>query len=162
MAWSYDLAELGSTGDGAFAGSTIGTRYQVRLLIQDTTDARQLLQNEEIDWFLSQEANVYLAAAMCCDVLVAKAGMLKTRRLADITLEYDVDFYRGLATTLRARGSSHQVPYLGGASIADKQAEEANADAVAPRAFRGAFDHPGASQPTPDTNESTNGLAPIP
>lgn len=124
-------------------------RDQVRFLIQDTQSTRPLLSDQEIAWVVSTEANVYMAAAMCCDTLVAKAGNVKTRWIGDLRVTIDAAFYRGLANMLRARGCSHQVPFAGGISISDKQEQEQDTDAVQPRVFRTMLDNPRANQPSP-------------
>ncbi len=48
--------------------------------------------------------NVYMAAARCCRTLVAKYNGVKSKRIGDLSLDYDVAFYRGLAADLEARG----------------------------------------------------------
>ena len=162
MAWSYDSSQFLSTTPGIYPPATLGTRNQVRFWIQDTQSARPLLQDAEVDWAITQEANVYMAAAACCDLLVAKAGNVKMRKVGDLELTYDPQFYRALADTLRARGAGHQMPYAGGISIADKIAQENDPDWVPPRMFRGEFDNPNADQPQPGINTSTNTLTRTP
>ena len=159
MAWSYNAAQFTSpTVSPYYAPATVGVRYQIRFWIQDTVASRQLLLDEEIDWTQTTEANVFMAAAACCDLLVAKAGSVKTRKVGDLEITYDPAFYRALAGTLRARGASGQVPYAGGISISDKIAQENDPDWVPPLSFRGEFNNPSAEQPTPSTNSSMNPL----
>lgn len=122
---------------------------QVRFLIQDTNTGRQLVSDEEIEWVLSTEANVYMAAAAICDSLVAKAGSVKSRWIGDLRLVYDPHIYRGLAASLRSRGMGHQIPFAGGTSISDKQLQEQDSDAVQPRSFRTQLDNRQAEQPSP-------------
>lgn len=135
-AWTYDPSQLATSPKDA-----------VRFLIQDTDSTRPLLVDDEIGFAISSMANQYMAAAMCCDVLVAKKGSVKSRKIGDLSIDYDPEFYRGLAAMLRARGMTYQAPYCGGISIADRQALEADPDWVRPRLFNGQFDNPGASQP---------------
>jgi hypothetical protein len=162
VAWSYDPAAFLDTTAGFYPPSTVGTRNQVRFWIQDTQSSRPLLQDAEVDWTLTTESNVYMAAAACCDLLVAKAGNVRTRKVGDLELTYDPEFYRQLADVLRARGAGHQLPYAGGISIADKMAQENDPDWVPPRLFRGEFDNPDAEQPRPGINTSTNTLTRTP
>jgi hypothetical protein len=143
MAWTYDTATLATS-----------TLTQVRLLIQDTQTARQLFQDEEINWAISAEANVYTAAAALCDMLVAKAGNVKSKSVADTSITYDVQMYRGLASILRSRGAGHQVPFAGGISISDKEVQQQDTDAVQPRLFRGLADNPNANTPAPRASDS--------
>ena len=74
---------------------------RVRFLIQDTNSARPLCSDGEIQFMISYQANIYMAAAACCDVLVAKAGNLKTRWIGDLFITMDPVFYRGLSASLR-------------------------------------------------------------
>jgi hypothetical protein len=130
MAFSYD--------------PTLATeKDQVRFLIHDTVSPGKY-QDSEIEWVLTQEANVYMAAAQLCEQLVAFAGSVKKKTIGDLSIQYDVAFYRSLAGQLRARGYSHQVPYAGGISVSDKLQQQENADATAPSVFRNLDDNPAA------------------
>lgn len=140
------------TGTWTYAGDFTLARDQVRFLIQDTQSTRPLLTDAEIAWLVSTEANVYMAAAACCDSLVAKIGNVKTRWIGDLRVTVDPTYYRGVSATLRSRGMSHQVPFAGGISAADKQVQQDDPDAVQPRVFRTALDNPRADQPTPGGN----------
>lgn len=159
MAWTYNLALLESTTAGTFTGSTVGMRYQIRLLIQDNQTARQLLQDEEIDWFQTKEPNVYAAAAACCDTLVARGGSVQSKTVGDLAITYDVKFYGGLALELRGRGATNQLPYCGGISISDKSNNQNNPDNVRPAFARGIEEYPGAPQPTIPPAVPTDGGA---
>lgn len=154
MAWTYDPTQFASAAAGTYPGSTIGERNQIRFLIQDTQTLRQLMQDEEIDWQQTKEANGFFAAAACCEQLVARAGGVTSKTVGPFSLGYDPMVYRGLAASLRARGCGHQVPYAGGISIADKTAQQDNADAVQPAFFRGIFDNRRAAQPSPGPPET--------
>lgn len=146
MSWTYDVSKL--------SDATLGPLMQVRLLIRDTVTTRQLLQDEEINWLIAQEANVYSAAAAACESLVAQAGGISSKSVADTSISYDVNFYRGLAGQLRSRALTHQLPYCGGISVSDKEAQQAQTDAVTPRMFRGLGDHPGAANPAPGVDNT--------
>ena len=136
MSWEYD-------------GDFTQQRDQVRFLIQDTNSSRPLVTDEEIAWLISTEANVYMAAAMICEGLVAKAGNVKTRWIGDLRVTLDSGMYRGLAASLRSRGMSHQLPFAGGISVSDKESQQQDSDAVQPRVFKTELDNPRADQPTP-------------
>lgn len=131
----------------------------VRFLIQDTNTSKQLFQDSEIYWTLTQEMNIYTAAAALCDVLVAKAGGVKGKKISEFAIQYDPMFYRTLAGTLRARGAGHQLPYAGGISIADKQAQQGDPDWVAPSFARGLDQNSQAPSPASPANggSGTNG-----
>jgi hypothetical protein len=148
MAWTYDPTQMLSATGGTYSGSTVGVRNQIRFVVQDVQTSRQLLQDAEIDWVQTLEANAYMMAALCCEILVARAGNIKSKSVDGLKLEYDVEFYRGLAATLRARGLTNQMPYCGGLSISDKLAQQDDPDWVPVRFFRGMFDNPRAVQPS--------------
>lgn len=155
-AWTYDPTAMDSTEVGIYIGSTIGQRYQIRFFIQDTNTNRQLVQDSEIDWMQTQEANVYMAAAACCDMLIAKAGAVKSKTIGDLSITYDPHFYVMLGAQLRSRGMTYQIPYAGGISIADKVAVQDDSDWVTPAISRGLDDNPGAPKPqTPSSNPLT-------
>ena len=155
MTWTYDVTMLQSATAGAYPGSTIGLRYQMRLLLQDVQSIRPLMQDEELDWFQTTEMNAFMAAAAACSSLVARAGNVKSKRVGDLGLTYDPQFYDGLRLRLQARGMTYQTLYVGGTSIADKLAEQANIDAVVPRFFIGMGDNPEASNPAPGEQSSS-------
>jgi hypothetical protein len=148
MAWDYDPSKFSDSTVGTYPPATLGQLMQVRFLVQDTKYTRQLLQDDEIYWMITQEANVFMAAAACCDSLVASAGNIKSKKISEFFISYDIVFYTKLAGMLRARGAGHQVPYAGGISISDKEAQQANSDWVSPTIGIGLDNHPNAPQPT--------------
>ena len=91
----------------------------VRYLIRDTDSARAIVQDEEIAWTLTQEMNFYMAAAKICEQFIGNARNVKTKRVGDLSIEYDVTAYKELAEKLKGRGASYIVPFAGGISIAD-------------------------------------------
>ena len=130
-------------------------RDKVRLLIGDTISTRPLLADEEIQFFLASEMNIYTAAARCCETLVARAGNIRSKKIRDLAITYDPMAYQTLAATLFARGSGYQVPYAGGISVSDKVANASDPDAVAPAFARGIEDNPWAPAPSiPAVNNS--------
>lgn len=144
MAWTYDPTLFNSLAAGTYAASTIGLRYQIRLLIQDTRTTRQLLQDEEIDWFQTQEMNVYTMAAAACESLVARGGGIKFKKISEFSESFDIEFYRTLAGQLRSRGMGYQMPYAGGISSSDKATQQDDSDWVIPSIVRGLGDNPTA------------------
>ncbi len=155
--WSYDPTLMESATVGTYTGSTVGIRNQIRWVIQDNQSARPLMVDAEIDWAQTLEENRYMAAAFCCEALVARAGNVSSKRVGGLALTYDVEFYRGLAATLRARGMSHQLPYCGGISVADKLSQEDDSDWVPVRFFRGMFDNSRAQQPSAGSTANQTG-----
>jgi len=121
---------------------------QVRFMIQDKDCTRQLFQDEEITWVLSTEDNIYAAAAQLCEQLVIRSGNVRKKVIGDLSITYDVAFYRQLAGQFRARGAGNQVPYAGGISITDKERQQGNADGTPPSIFRNIDENPAAPQPS--------------
>lgn len=154
MAWTYDPAKFNFTTESStYPPATLGQLMQVRFLIQDNITTRQLFQDDEIYWTLTQEDNVFMAAAVCCDQLIARAGSIKAKRISEFSISYSVAFYTFLAAQLRARGAGHQIPYAGGISISDKEAQQANTDWVPAAIPRGLDNNPTAPSPiVPPTN----------
>ena len=157
MTWNYDATQMLNPDAGGYPGSTVGMRMQIRYVIQDTNSSRQLMDDFELDFLQSTEANQYMAAALACEILVARAGNVKEKHVGPLSTLYDPEFYAGLAATLRARGLFHQVPYAGGISIADKLSQENNPDWVPTRVFRGFLDNPNANQPAAGSEPQQTG-----
>lgn len=61
MTFSYDASQLATS-----------TLYQVRSLIGDTKSANELVQDEEINFALSERGGIYGAAAQICRALAAR------------------------------------------------------------------------------------------
>lgn len=133
MAWSYNISG--------------GDKDKVRLLIGDTNSNRPLLDDEEIEFFLSQEMNIYMAAAKCCDSLIAQDGIIAAKKVGDLQIKYDHHIFLGIKLRLEARGMGYQVPYMGGISVGDKEAQQSDTDWVEPTISRGLDDNPGAVAP---------------
>ena len=123
MVWSYS----GSPG--------AHNRDLVRFLVQDTLEDEQLVTDEEIDYVLTQFADARQAAAQVADVIARGFA----RQANTKTPELSVDFtarakeYRSLAVALRRESAElGAIPYAGGISTADKDAQEALTDRVQP------------------------------
>lgn len=129
MSWSYDAA-LGTDMD------------RVRFLIRDTDTSRQLFQDEEIDWTLTTEDNVFKAAAVLCDQLVANRSGVSSKKISEFSITYDTKVYQQLAMSLRARGGYNEMPYAAGISVADKSIMQTDTDAVQPKVKRRLHDYP--------------------
>lgn len=89
----------------------------VRFLVQDTdvtTQGVTRLQDEEIEWMLTQNTNVFLAAAECCDVIAAYWAKIQNTRIGPLNIQRGqaVPFYQALAESLR-----HTASRWAGASV---------------------------------------------
>jgi len=97
----------------------------VRFLLQDTTNTTArpaLLADDEIDWALTVEANLYMAAAVCADALAGRFRGVSAKSVGSLSLSYTTAQWADLATALRRRGSTHQVVTSGGVTTADRDA----------------------------------------
>lgn len=75
MAWTYDATELNTT-------TASGRLNSVRLLVGDTQNIDQQVQDEEILFALSQAGdNVYSAASFVCSLIAARYARLVTTQL---------------------------------------------------------------------------------
>lgn len=126
-------------------------RDRVRFEVGDTDSTDPLLQDEEIAYAASQEPDDLGAAARCCESLSKRFA-----RLADmaegtfnIKLSQRSKAFVDMAAALRIRQAKVALPYVGGESISDKTAIDADTDRVAPAFFREMMDNPGAEDLTP-------------
>lgn len=138
MTWTYDPTNIGT--------DTVAERLDsVRSLIQDTDTNAQLLQDEEIGFYLEQASDdIYMAAAICCDTLA-----MKFTRYGDTSIDnggIDANFtevaegYRTMAGRMRALSRKYSVggigmPVAGGISRSGMKNVYQNTDRVDP-AFR--------------------------
>jgi len=124
MTWTYNVTQLDTD-----------ETYQVRLLCGDTDTNDQLIQDEEIDWLITQHGGVYFAAAAACEAIAAefsKDADQKTGKIAT-WLTKRVDKYLEMAARLRkvaARTGGRG--YAGGISIDDKATQADDPDRVVP------------------------------
>jgi hypothetical protein len=147
VTWSYNPQTLSTSN-----------KDNVRLLIGDTYASDQQMQDEEINYYLTQRATVYGAAAECCRTLASKFS-----RSVDLGSGANKASYSQLSKQYIARASEFDakaaqggagVPYAGGISIADKQQQELNGDRVDPQFVLGMDDNllpfPSAGNETED------------
>lgn len=126
MTWSYSLTDLSSSA-----------KDQTRLMIGDTNPANPLLQDEEINYFLSRRPSPYGAAAEACRALATFYSGLATTQAGDTKIMYS-DLSKAFA--LRAAGFENQaansgsgLPYAGGISQSDKETQLEDPDRVSPQ-----------------------------
>lgn len=132
-------------------GTAAQKRDAVRLLIQDTktaagADGGKLVTDAQIAYFIAEEMNVYTAAAAACDSLVARAGGVSSRRVGDVSVSYDVGFYKELGSRLRKRGETYIGAYAGGISVSDKETDRVDTDVVQPSFAIDDFEYEGAGK----------------
>lgn len=108
---------------------------RVRLLVGDTNDARVLLEDAEIQFFLDEEGGIYAAAAAAADALAAKfAGDIAVNRASgSLSKDQRFDHYQKLARALRLKGFGKAESFAGGRLISEKERQETTRDRVQPR-----------------------------
>lgn len=78
----------------------------IRFLAQDTdvtTAGVVRLQDEEINWVLTQQSNLFLAAAECVDIIATYWAKIQNTRIGPLNIQRSqvVPFYISLAESLR-------------------------------------------------------------
>lgn len=82
----------------------------VRFLCQDTdmvTPGAARLADEEINWVLTKQSNVFLAAAVCADSIAAYWAKVQNTRIGPLNIQRSqaVTFYQAVAAELRRMAS---------------------------------------------------------
>lgn len=100
------------------------SRDQVRFLLGDTDGSSPLLQDAEIDWLLTQEHHIFLAAARAADTIAAKFTSEVNVSADGMSFNAkDIgDNYAKLAERLRATHKATQrygIPYVGGILVSE-------------------------------------------
>lgn len=145
MTWSYD------TG-------LSGTKDQIRLLIGDTDATDPQLQDEEITFIASQESGIYRGAAQCAFNIAAKYTRQVTRSFGGRSdqLSQLATQYRTLGKELLAKAAKKRISvYAGGQSIAEKDSQAKDTDAVQPIFSKNTFRNP-ATQSAEDFGDYPN------
>lgn len=122
----------------SYSASIATTTDQVRFLTGDTSNvsATELLADGEITWILTQETNVYRAAAVAAEAIAAKFSRLADTSVGDVSVSNSqkYDHYMSLAKTLRAKAIRRggAAPFVGGLSVADRDTRLDDTDRVEP------------------------------
>lgn len=110
---------------------------KVRLLIGDVLSTDQQLSDEEINAVISMVGgSVGVAAIRCCLILSARYARYADKWVGDLKImaSQKSEAYRKLAEELEDQGTTltgsrtHQQPFAGGISIAQKEALAGNSD----------------------------------
>ena len=103
MSWSYSK------------DPTLSDLDAVRFEIGDTDITHPLLDDEEIEYALNVEPNIYSAAARCCEAISAKFARDADYRLGPQAVQASqrAKAYADKAVELRRKGSMGK-PYAGG------------------------------------------------
>lgn len=117
-----------------YNGPSVSTRDAVRFHLQDITSPG-LLSDDEIDYLLLEEKGVYLTVVAGCRVLQMRyVGQPGSKAIGDVSITYAdlTTRYAAIEKKFISRASrtSTPIPYLGGLSVADKNANDADGDHV--------------------------------
>lgn len=117
---------------------------KVRLLVFDTNTKKQILQDEEIQFFLDENPNIYRAAAGACESIAASLGREIDRSVigANDSPTRSADFYTELAKRYRARANSNAKIFAGGRTVSGKETLAEDDDAIQPSFAVGQDDVP--------------------
>lgn len=122
-------------------------RESVRFLIGDIIESDQQFNDAEIDFLLTQEPNIYRAAAQGARALAAKFARKADKEMGDLKIRWSQlqRSYLNLAKELEERSiSGVGTIFVGGIDKSDKEAEDARTDRIEPYFVREQFDNPGA------------------
>lgn len=123
--WTYNPAQLATN-----------SVYQVRLLLGDTRYADQQMQDQEIEWYISQYGNIWSAAANAARGLAAQFSRLVDTMQGDLRTLYGQKArnYLAMAANLdmQAKGRGGAYVYAGGISNQDKEQQVEDTDRVPP------------------------------
>jgi hypothetical protein len=135
--------------------------YKVRLLIGDTDSARQQLQDEEIDWVLTEQAVVTYAAAACAEMLASKYAFLVNTEVSELRVSAAARHKHYLELAERLRKAAGSLPggdgtgvalatmYAGGVNRSEKDTLDDDTNLVRPTFGLGQDDHPEAGEQAP-------------
>lgn len=141
MAWSYEETDLTTTTD-------TGRLNSVRLLVGDTDENDQLIQDEEILFGLAQvNNNIYFAASFAADAISAKFTRRVTTKIdGALSANYSelAKRYKALSQDLKEQGQRYSMTSTsfraGGISKTEIKTNQSLTDRP-PTAFsRGQFD----------------------
>ena len=139
MTWSYSEDVLNTT-------TASGKLNTVRLLVGDTDETDQLIQDEEINFALTQSDNVYYAASWVANVIAAKfSRKVSTELDGQLRADYSdlSKQYHKLSGSLRQDGTKYNSASLGlvfgGTEVAAIDAVRARTNRVKPSFTRDQF-----------------------
>jgi len=106
----------------------------VRFLLQDTDCSNNIFEDEEIAWTLTEEANIYTAAACLLDNAINNSsGSLSSKKVGDLSLAFKLDETRKRINDLRAKGRvKYEIPKVPAQDRDEKRTHRENVDNVPP------------------------------
>lgn len=127
----------------------------IRFLLQDTVDAGHFLEDAEITWLITQEVNIYTAAAAGAMLIAGRSHNVQVKKVGDLSITFGAEMWKALAEWLRGRGYGYRIPTAGGISRNDKRTREDDSDWIVPDFFRDLHRDPQGLKPSrvPNLNE---------
>lgn len=124
-------------------------RDKVRFYTGDTIEDGRSLEDEEIDMVLTEEPNLYWAAASCVNAIISKlqGAYWEDQKVGETRLRAKrINELKILADQLRARGGNHQEPSIGGVYKDEQEAMLSNTNILQGDFYRGMTDYPGTTK----------------
>jgi hypothetical protein len=129
-----------------YSASLSSNSDKVRFLLGDTSNsaATELLADGEVTWLLTEETNVYRAAAVGAEAIAAKFSRLADTSVGDVSVQNSqkskqyLELAKRLYTSATGKGTG--AAFLGGYSISDRDTRLDDTDRVLPFFDR---QHPG-------------------
>lgn len=150
MTWSYNTA-------------LTDEKDQVRLIIGDTDTNDQQLQDEEIDFFLTQAGDaIYDAALRCVRALQSKYSRLVNSSVESVRADYSerAKQYSALAAQLAIDAANASTtfgaPIVTGISISEMDSQDQDTDRVRGYVRTGQYDNPPNRNPSIDGEPEWN------
>ena len=135
-----------------------GNRDKIRLMIGDTDTTDQLLTDEVITYAVTQQSDLHMAAARCCDYIVASLARKVNVSTGGISVDVDarMEQYSALAAILREQRDEEALLggtiKVGGTTTADIEALDEDESLQQPQFKQGQFDN-NTDNPGTDSDE---------
>lgn len=132
MSWTYNASLLNTS-----------SLMQVRLLVGDTNTADQQLQDEEINYFVTQEGSAQAGAVSAARALYAKYSRKATKQVGDLKIDAEkiAQHYLDLLTELQSKSTSvNAIPTAGGIYTSERDANQADESLLHTSIRRGMHD----------------------
>ncbi len=123
-------------------------RDAVRFLVGDINPARPLLDDREVDWALTQEQNLNLAAAICAEALFGKFASQGDTTVGPVSKAFSkvAELMKAKAEQLRCEAAKYALPSFPATRYTTKCALEEKSDLIPPEFEVAQFDNPFAVQ----------------
>ena len=132
MSWTYDT-------------TFVTNLPRVRLLIGDTDTTDQKLQDEEINFTLTTDTNIYIVAALCCRAIAGKYAPQADASVGGIRESSSQRFAHYTQLAIKYENKAKRNPsadniWLSGISLSEMEGVNEDSDRVPSRFQMGQFD----------------------